>query len=297
MPFLLALVSLALAQDPPPQAAPPPVESRIGWKDLPINPRYETDFTAYTVPHKRVRLGLVNMDYGLLDNLSIGTAPALFLLGVGNAHGKVDAIQEEALDVALDATWLGYDATRLAENPTNDTLFISALPITATASWILHRQVSLHFGAQWINVNAYGSFGLEDMGTILADAIGVDMGDELYSALSGAGDLYGGAEVTLTQARLGMDYRVNRRDSFILLLRSYTTLNGRVDLGYTQEQVAAGASVKFSLPVEDAIKGLATLSYQGTFKYFRWRVGIPLNPKGTLPTQWFTQGCEIYLLI
>lgn len=295
-------VAVALAEEPVPPAAPPAVDpqpagaAEIPWRKQPIDPRFESDYTAFTVPRRHFRAGLVNLDYGLLDNLSVGLAPVYLLAGVANVHGKVTAIQTRYVDASFEANWMGYDASRLVPDFQGDRLFVSAWPLTGMVSITPHRRFGFHLGAQWLTVGAEGVYGLEDLGLILGEAVGVDLSDELVAALEEQGEVFGDARATLTQVRLGTDFRFNRRDSVILLLRSYTSVKGRVDLGYTGEEISGGAMVGFDVPLQDAVKGVCTLSYQATWEHFRVRAGIPIGSSGTNPLWWLTQGTEIYWL-
>ena len=73
----------------------------------------------------------------------------------------------------------------------------------------------------------YAAHGFAALGTALAAGLGLDLSQELSGWLEGAGSVYGGAHVSVSQLRLGCDIRLNRRDSIVFLMRRYMVLRGR----------------------------------------------------------------------
>jgi hypothetical protein len=301
---VLSTLILASLLALPAQAVPPSEEldfgdvhgreRRAAWRQAPIDPAYESDFSAYTIGHRRMRLGLMNLDYGLLDNLQVGSAPLLNLARVYNLHGKVTAIQTDRVDLAFEATGLfwngswGEDAEDLA---------VTAWPLTATGSWMISRRLSLHLGYRWDNVDVRGQFDSEDLVRALASTLGVDLGDEIYRALEGQGTFYGGGHLTLGQSRLALDCRLNRRDSIILQAWRYDTLSARIDAGaVVDETVEAGAAVRLQQPLEGVFTATSSLAYQMTLPRLRLRVGLPISGPDALPTMWLPQAFELYWL-
>ena len=270
-------------------------ERRQAWRHGPIDPGYESDFSAYTVGHKRLRAGLMNLDYGLLDNLQVGTAPMLDLLAVYNLRGKVTAIQTERIDLAFEAQGLFWNGSW---GDDQEDLSITAYPLMATGSWAISQRFSLHLGYRWDNVELHGNFDSEDLVYALTSALGVDLGDEIYGALEGKGAFYGGGRLTLGQSRLALDCRLNRRDSIIVQVWRYNTLNARIDAGAAfDEQTSAGAAVKIQQPLEGVFASSSSIAYQLTLPRFRVRVGLPISGPDALPTLWLPQAFELYWLI
>ena len=265
------------------------------WKHVPVDPRFETDYTAYTVEHHLVRVGTTNLDYGLLDNAQVGTSPWLWLFGVANARAKVTAIQTDKVDVALEAGAAGL----VLPQDNGSTLRLYSYPITVTGSWILDRGFSVHGGWRWEQVDVQGAFDLDTLAVALANGLGLDLEQELSTWLDGTGALYGGAHVGIGQARLGVDIRLNRRDSIIVLTRRYMTLRGRVDAGYAtdDESLTAGAAVHVVEPLDGYFGATTTLAWQFTWPRVRLRFGIPINGEGALPMLWIPQAFELYLLL
>jgi len=132
----------------------------------------------------------------------------------------------------------------------------------------------------------------------LTSALGVDLGDEFYGTLEGKGAFYGGGRLTLGPSRLALDCRLNRRDSIILQIWRYNTLNARIDAGAAlDEQTSAGAAVKIQQPLEGLFASTSSIAYQLTLPRFRVRVGLPISGPDALPTLWLPQAFELYWLI
>ncbi len=269
-------------------------ERRAAWRQAPIDPAYESDFSAYTIGHRRVRVGLMNLDYGLLDNLQVGTAPLLNLARVYNLHGKVTAIQTERVDLAFEATGLFWNGSWGEDQ---ESLSISAWPLMATGSWMISQRFSLHLGYRWDNVDVRGQFDSEDLVRALASTLGVDLGDEIYGALEDKGTFYGGGRLTLGQSRFAVDCRLNRRDSIILQAWRYDSLDARIDAGAAvDETVEAGAAVHLKQPLEGVFAATTSIAYQMTLPRLRLRVGIPISGPDAMPTMWLPQAFELYWL-
>lgn len=271
----LLLASLALAGE---------------WSAQDPEPRYESDFTAHTIGRNRLRVGLLNLDYGVLDNLQVGTAPLPTVLGVVNVRAKVTAIRLPTLDASLQAGWTRFDA---------GPVLVTAYPIQANASWIASPWFSIHGGVRWENLEATGQFTLDDVGDAAAGMLGLDLGPELAETLAGAGSLYGGAHLTLVQGQLACDWRLNRRDSLIFQWKGYTWLSARLDAGYETEDeaVQVGVSGKVRKPLDDELLGVTTASWQFTWPHWRLRMGLGVS-EGTLknPLPVFEQAFEVYYL-
>ncbi len=269
-------------------------ERRQAWRAAAIDPAYESDFSAHTIGARKLRVGLMNIDYGLLDNLQVGTAPMLDLLGVYNLHGKVTAIQTERVDLAFEATGMFWDGTWGADQ---ESIGVTAWPLMATGTWTISERFSAHLGYRWDNVDVGGSFDSEDLVQGVATVLGLDLSDELYAALEDKGTFYGGGRMSLGQSRLALDYRLNRRDALILQVWRYNSLNARIDAGATvDETVAAGAAVHIQQPLEGVFAATSSIAYQLTLPRLRLRVGLPISGPDALPTLWLPQAFELYWL-
>ncbi len=294
---LLSLPAAAVPGDPPDLPDWSELdgkERRKAWRQAPYDPDYESSFSAYTIGKKNLRVGLWNLDYGLLDNADVGTAPLLNLLGVYNIHGKVTAIQTQRIDLAFEATGMYWAGSWGVDQ---ESLAVTAWPMMATGSWMITDRFSLHLGYRWDNVDVHGTFDSEDLVRALASSLGVDLGDELYKALDGQGAFYGGGRLTLGQSRIAMDFRLNRRDSIVFQNWRYNTLNARIDAGAdVNSSTSAGAAVHINQPLTDVFSGTSSIAYQMTLPRLRVRVGLPIPGSDAMPTQWLPQAFELYLL-
>lgn len=281
---------------PAPEGKVIPRYEKGEWKQVPIEPRYETDFTAYTVGRGFFRLGPMNLDYGLLDNTQVGTSPWLWVYGIANIRAKVTAIQTETFDLSAEVMGMGLDAS---DAGVSDELLLYAYPVTLTGSWILADTLSLHGGWRWELVDVQGAFELETLAGALAEGLGVDLTEELEAGLDGSGALYGGAHVSVSQLRLGFDIRFNRRDSLVVLARRYMVLRGRVDAGYEteDESLSVGAAAHIVEPLEGYMPAVTTVAWQFTWPRVRLRIGLPLSGGDTLPMLWIPQAFEVCLRV
>lgn len=262
------------------------------WAQQEPELKLPTDFSAYTVGRNHGRVGIFDQDFGVWDNVDLGTTAALFLLGVPNAHAKVQAIQSTTFDVAFDVAWAGYDLEKHQDVPGG---YLTVVPLGWTASWVASPKFSLHFGSAWLLATARGQVSLDQLGEGLAVAVGADLSDELANSLEDGGGLYAGAHLNLSQLRVAADYRVNRRDSIVLQTNTFLLLSGDLSGGYVTEDetVQVGASAHLEKPLTDQLQGVVTLSWQ--FAWERWylRVGLPV-PTQTIPLLWIPQAFEFY---
>ncbi len=113
------------------------------------------DTTAYSLARRRVRLGLMQLSYGIIDQLQVTTFTMPWLLGA--------LFEDVAPNLALKSTF--YDRRRLALSvsaefltstilqPDDTKIRYFLLPVTAAASVRINSDVSTHFGARFTAVN------------------------------------------------------------------------------------------------------------------------------------------------
>lgn len=262
------------------------------WAKQPVDPRYETDFTAFTLSPGRVRLGLVNLDVGVFHNFDLGTTPVLFLLSAPNIHGKVTMIEEGDFAMSLQSAIVYF-------GPKTFPVSAVSYPLELKATWVVQPKWSLHAGLRVENIEATGIFGLEDLAGLLQPVLGTDLTGNLQSAVSDSGSLFGGAHLTLLQSRFATDVRLNRRDSIIYQYQGYFHLNARIDAGYQNEagDLSVGASAKLSEFLGKNAIGTHSLSWQFSWEHnvLRLGIGIP-SGGGAVPFQALTQAIEFYHL-
>ncbi|MGB5547842.1 MAG: hypothetical protein WBM74_14810 [Polyangiales bacterium] len=113
------------------------------------------DSSAYSLHRREVRLGLMNLSYGILDQLQVTTYTMPWILGA--------IFQDVAPNLQLKSTF--YDRRRLAlsvsagfltgtiQQPDDTKIRYFLLPVSAAASVRINSDVSTHFGARYTAVN------------------------------------------------------------------------------------------------------------------------------------------------
>ena len=256
------------------------------WSDNPPEPKaWADDITAYTIPKGSMKLGLVSQEYGLLDNVSIGTKLAFLGLGVGNGHAKVTAIQTPKFDASLHGEVFNLNLEERL-GITNGSLRVT--PVGWTGSWVVSEKFSGHFGHNWVMANIEGQLSPADMAEAMQRVLGVNIDADLTSALGTDGGLYGGARLTLTEFHLALDFRLNRRDSIVLQSSTFVALQGLIAAGVStategDASVELGASASFFVPLKETLPTADAISWQMAWQRCHLRLGIPISP----PDTWF----------
>ncbi len=268
---------------------------RVPASQVPINPRSESDFTAYTMPKGHVKLGLVNLDWGALSNVHVGTAPALFLVGYQNVHVKITAIQSPSFDLSI-FSGIGRLNRTFGEIPFK----AIAYPVDVTGSILASDNISFHGGLGAQNFEISSEIGLNTLAEGLGAIAGTDVLGDLQAGEQGTGGLYGGGHVSLVQPHLAADYRFNGRHSLIYQWRGTTWLGARLDAGYeagdSGVQVGVAARIRTSLK-EQAI-GTHTVSWQRSGERWHLRLGIGWASSALkIPGAVLIQANELYVLL
>jgi len=132
------------------------------------------DTTAYSLHRRRVRLGLMNLSYGIIDQLQVTTYTMPWLLGA--------IFQDVAPNLELKSTF--YDRRRLALSVSagflTGTLLQSddskvryfLMPLSLASSVRINSDVSVHLGARFTAVT--GDAESEPEGSDLEGAVVVD---------------------------------------------------------------------------------------------------------------------------
>lgn len=132
--------------------------------------------TAHTIGAQRLKLGLLGVDYGVVDSLSIGVDPIIWGLRVvlpiwiPNAHAKLRLIELPGVSVALRGA-VYYTSLSSPRAEVDGSLWI--VPVSAVASLSLGPRLSLHPEATYVIANASGSGDLDDAdvnGAVAAEA-------------------------------------------------------------------------------------------------------------------------------
>ncbi len=267
--------------------------ARQAQKGAPVDPKLLTDFTAYTTRPREWRIGPFDLQYGLLDNLSVGLNPLAFVVAP-NIGGKVTAIQTRRVDVAFKATYYQFNLDRLdAEGVTGR---FAAAPLAWTASWMINEHFGLHGGSSHWLVKLDGGLSGKEISEGLAALLGTDISGDLGASESG---LYGASNLALHQLNLAFDWRPTRRGSLILESNSYLLVTGVLSAGAqtvdeaNDSEVSVGASVRLSQGLK-TVPNATSLAWQWSWPRFHLRVGIPLNPTNPFS---YTQAFTLYWVL
>ena len=130
--------------------------------------------TAYSLSRREARLGLMQLSYGIVDQLQVTTWTMPWILGL--------IFEDVAPNLELQSTF--YDRRKLAlsvsagfltgtiEQPDNTKIRYFLLPVSLASSVRINSDVSTHFGARYTAVN--GDADTQPDGTAVEGALVVD---------------------------------------------------------------------------------------------------------------------------
>jgi hypothetical protein len=160
--LLLSLSARALADEPlspiqPVETAtvqpPPPVEA------APPKPIVELEErTAYMVGRHRLKLGILAFEYGILQQLSIGTEPPVWALRaftnvlIPNLHLKVQLLDRDPVAVAVQVAGYYGDLSRSNFNGN-----LIDIPISLYVSVKVHPRITLHAEGAYVYARVFGT--------------------------------------------------------------------------------------------------------------------------------------------
>ena len=132
------------------------------------------DTTAYSLSRREARLGLMNLSYGIIDQLQVTTYTMPWILGAifqdvaPNLELKSTFFDRKKLALSVSAGFL--TGTILQPDETKLRYFL--VPVAAGASVRINSDVSTHFGARYTAVN--GDAKTQPEGTAIEGALVVD---------------------------------------------------------------------------------------------------------------------------
>ncbi len=184
------------------------------------------DETAYTIPKGKYRVGLYNLDVGILDNLSVGTHHLPWALRVFNGNIKWMFYQKNAWALSVRQSVYYTDLERFTGTPVS----VTSAPLEFNVSY-RHRgkPLTLSGGMLFNFIRVDGSFGGESVGGLSVDA---------------------GAAVSNLMLVGNIEYRWSRKLAMIGTLRyiaaqrvaAATNVTTQVD-DFTTVEVVGGADV------------------------------------------------------
>lgn len=278
--------------------------AEVSRKEQEPDPYHQQDFTAYTVQKGQWRVGLSEVDYGLLDNLSVGTTTYLWLVG-SNVRAKITAVDTKRIDVSVQGSVLRlYDFWTASLTGGREGILLRATPIGWRSSILINPKWSVHLGNTWTLGRLEGTVSGQDILALVGTVAGGDLSSSIGDAVGDS--VYAGAwgNFALAQSNFAVEWRRNRRDSWILESNNTLWASGLVvgelgssttsgENGEDETEIAAGAAARFRAPLK-TVPSAASLSRQWSFEKLNLRLGIPLNPQN--PLSW-TQAIQIYWLL
>jgi hypothetical protein len=132
------------------------------------------DTTAYSLHRRELRLGLMNLSYGILDQLQVTTYTMPWLLGLifedvaPNLELKSTFYDRKKLALSASAGFL--TGTILQPDSTKIRYFL--VPVSLASSVRINSDFSTHFGARYTAVN--GDAETQPEGTAIEGALVVD---------------------------------------------------------------------------------------------------------------------------
>ena len=131
----------------------PPVEAAPA-KPIPLI----TERTAYMVGRHSLQLGILAFEYGIMQQLSVGTEPPAWLLRtvisvlVPNLHLKYQILDRDPVAVAVQAA--GYYAS-LSRDDISGNLFV--VPLSLFVSVKVHPRITLHAEGTYVYARVTGT--------------------------------------------------------------------------------------------------------------------------------------------
>jgi len=277
----IALAFPAYAQDDDADVADEGEEEELflgAWKDRPIDPKTLLDLGAYTIGQNRVRISPSRVDYGILDNIEIGTDLILDVFEIYNARMKVAAVQLNRLDASFQAGRMYYDLARYSNDIQEARASITSL--AWRSSVVASKRLGFHGGQTWYVTEVHGDFKLQAVAERLAKVFGTDIGEELAGSIDGGKAIYGGGQIIVSQVFIASDIRLNRRDSIVIQAHAVWRAFGRIDAGTdvqtsSDADITLGAAARFNLDLQQS-KGVdivVPISWQFNWENFVLRAG------------------------
>jgi len=238
---------------------------QIDWlkprlKALPPNPYANTDFTAYTLDWGEVKVGLSNLQIGVLPRTQVGTNIPLDLIGLYNINAKVDPLRIGPVDLA-------FQGSRFMLMQDNfDARYQS---VGGTLSVVAHPKLGLHAGAE------YWAIGVEGIPDLVEIHPALRVTDEDLDKYVDPIALQSDA----VSAHAAIDVRLNRRDSLILQGKSVVWKRTNSEESSVPPLLAGVSDIAAAEDGWQPVTQTYSLSgaYQMDFKRLSVRLGIGIS--------------------
>jgi hypothetical protein len=248
---------------------------------LPPNPRAYSDFTAYTLEHGEVRIGLTSIRFGLIPRVQVGTEPLLDVLGFYNVHLKWNTIRLGPFDLAGVGSYYfpqaqeGFAARYLTAG--------GQASIRFTPGWSVHATGRYHRGR---------TQGVPDPVPVLSFVTQVtgtqfDL-DGIQASLADMEQPW--AEGEAVYLEVATDLHFNRRDTLVLRFGFFGWADVAGDFGDVPTPFGLPEEFAHTGPVPVADGYVASLSYRMSFKQLQIGMGVG---KSAFPWMWAPQALDL----
>ena len=185
-------------------------QAQLDWlkpspRNLPQNPYWQTDFTAYTLEWGEVQVGLGSIYAGILPRVQVGTSPALNLIGLYNGYAKVNIIRLGPVALAGQAQHYSYPVGELKGSLTG---VGGTMSVRVLAPW------TVHLTGQYATIGVHGLPDTSAISPLVENLTGADLDAWREAAVEQGITVALDAEAIT--AKLATDFRFNRRDSLIV---------------------------------------------------------------------------------
>lgn len=208
--------------------------------------------TAYTLPQGKVRLGLWRFDWGIVDELDVGTFIWPWIVPVPNAHAKLRVWSDErwALSIRTGLYYFDLDWVWFADTDSDAAAII--FPFELWLSMPLAEDWGLTFGAAWTTVGLSGTYDPDEFQ-------GAAAVDNLQFALSGY-------------------WRLGRVVALLLTLRwlAYERARGNARIHVQLDDFTTADIVGAGSARQQSVRNAAYLMLSSVFSWetFNLRVGL-----------------------
>lgn len=249
------------------------------------NPYQQVDFTAYTLEFGEVKVGLAAITVGVAPRVQLGTVPVENLAGIYNLHGKANLLRIRGFDLAVRGA--------VHALPLGD-FTGTYVDVGGLVSQQLHKRLSVHAGGAYTSMTGRGVPDFSKASPIVT-AITGDLG-QYNPPEEWFGDQAPRVRAEALAARVAIDVRINRRDSFILqgqtLMRAaVVTELGDVQISEVLPPIAGldeALSYEGNFSVSEAY--IASFAYHAAWKQVDLRIGVGIS---SVPGAWVLQANEL----
>ncbi|NOY24799.1 MAG: hypothetical protein GXP62_02910 [Oligoflexia bacterium] len=268
------LLTLALVGSISALAAPPVESSR----EL---PRSSLDYSALTLDQGQLRVGLDDIDFGLLQSVQLGSNPLLDAVGIYNLRGRVGGRVNAHMAAAVDAS--GH-SLRLGQFEANQ------IRVGGRAS-VWAGPLGLHGAVNATSLTMKGSPDVTQAAPLVAALIGKERLAAAQGMIEQAAVDVGVRAMTISM-RAAVELHLARAHA--LVLQAGDTINRQIGLEGQAKAVAEAIPgdnpLSGLVDAESSHTGWASAAWQVVGKHLNLRVGVGFS---NVPLAWLVPSMEL----